>query len=750
MTETDPQGPSLIRLGKLANGKEFDKLEALWVDALNNPHYSWRELLPIAGQVGRQGAPERADTLLEMLIGWVEENRGPEAAFEAVRRAAVQLPGGKDIRPHLKRLFLLQHDNDPRLADLVGFLLEREDDLDRAVELASLYARLLPGCFATCVDFLVPGVVESFEGAKGIVGVRFKDREAEFGPATLSKLTPRPDDHFPALLLYAPQQLKEQALDDPVAFIKTALRAQRENRYSYRDLKQAVTELLGEAGWRSWWQKAKPLLKRDPMISMSSGSQPVFRLLRRADHYEERLQRRFDHAPDPQTALQVVLDYLGEIAREEKSGRCEGCADEKLLQHFGNGAARIAVACLKDQEPELALAGLALHAEIAARGVEVARPNPKAAGQVLGKLNDPGDLVFRLSESLLQKVLVYVRHSLPDRWGRVWARVLARSGKRMCDLIAKGLLEGGQEEALVTALQAAVAKPTNSPDLLGWLWRTRHTSGAMGKFLAGREDLPSDTIAEAMLALLDSIGKLYGMSMEEKHLKVLEAARAALSTQNNRPLLQLLDGAPKAEALRLKEILSTNAGLSSAHKAQLLGYLRSQHAELFVEVTREWEEPGRIYTTESGMRRTEEALQHIVKEEIPQVARQIGEAASFGDLSENSEYTAALEKRDQLASRATRLETELAMAKVIDHEMAASDFVNIGTRVTARPLPDGEPEVYTFLGPWDTDVDNRVLNYLAPLAQAFMGAKVGQTVVFGEGGEERRWEILAIEPAPGI
>ncbi len=750
MTESAPQGPSLIKLGKLANSKEFDKLEAEWVDALNHPHYSWRELLPIAGQVGRQGAPERADTLLEMLIGWVEENRGAEEAFEAVRRAAVQLPGGKDIKLQLKRLFLVQHEDDPRLAELIDFLLDQEQDLDRVVELASLYARLLPGCFATCVDFLVPGVVESFNGAKGIVGLRFQDREAEFGRATLAKLTPRPADHFPSLLLYGPERLRGLAQDDPVEFIKTALRSQRENRYSYRDLKQALTELLGEAGWRSWWQRAKPLLKRDPLIGMSAGSQPVFRLLRRADRYEERLKRKFDHAPDNQAALQVVLDYLGEIAREEKAGHCEECADETLLQHFGNGAARIAVACLKAQEPALALAGLALHAEIAARGVEVAKPNPRAAAQVLGKLNDPGDMVFDLSESLLQKVLVYLRQALSDRWGEVWARVLARSGKRMCDLIAKGLLEGGQEENLVAALRTAVNKPTNSPDLLGWLWRTRHTSGAMGRFLAARDDLPSDRIAEAMLSLLDSIGRLHGMSMEEKHLKVLEAARSALSTQNNRPLLQLLDGASRSEALRLKEILSANAGLSSAHKAQLLGYLRSQHADLFVEVTREWEEPGRIYTTEPGLRRTEEALQHIVKVEIPQVARQIGEAASFGDLSENSEYTAALEKRDQLASRATRLETELAMAKVIDHEMAASGFVNIGTRVTVRPLPEGEPEVYTFLGPWDTDVDNRILNYQAPLAQAFMGAKVGDTVAFGDEGEERRWEIVSIEPAPGI
>ena len=750
MTETNVGGPSLIKLGKLANGREFDKLESLWIEALNQEGYSWRELLPIAGQVGRQGSGERADTLLETLIGWVEENEGTEAAFLAVRRAAGQLPRGRNIRSHLNRLFLAMNGANPELVHLSDHLLKSEPDLDEIVQTLELYAQLAPGSFATCRDFLMPGVVEEFDGAEGRVTLRFGDRKAEFGLDTVKRLTPRSADHFPALVLYDPQRLSTLAEQEPAEFIKLALRSDREQRLSYRELKQSLTELMGEKGWRDWWQGAKAAIKRDPLIGMGGGTQPAFRLLRQADRYEDRLRREFDHGKEPQERLLKILVYLDEIAKEKRNGNCEGCTDEDLLLHFGNGAAKIAVACLQDQQPALALAGLALHAEIAAKGVGVARPNPRAASQVLGHLKDQGALAVDLAEGLLQRVLAYVKQVLPEAWGGVWAAVLARSGKRMCDMVAKGLLEGGQKEALLGALQAAVERPTNSPDLLGWLWRTRFTAGPAGQFLAEQETLPDRVVAGAMFGMLDSVGKLYGMSMEEKHLKVLESARAALATQNNRPLLALIDAADRPEALRLKEILAGNAGISPGHRAQLLGYLRSKHADLFVEVTREWDEPGTIYTTEPGLRKMQGNLNHIISVEIPEVARQIGEAASFGDLSENSEYTAALEKRDQLASRATRLENELAMAKVINHEMAGSEFVNIGTRVMARELPDGQPEAFTFLGPWDTDVQNRVLNYQAPLAMAFMGARVGATVVFGSDGEQRSWEVLSIGPAPGI
>ena len=229
-----------------------------------------------------------------------------------------------------------------------------------------------------------------------------------------------------------------------------------------------------------------------------------------------------------------------------------------------------------------------------------------------------------------------------------------------------------------------------------------------------------------MLTLLDAIGKLYGMSMEEKHLKTLEMARQTIATQASKPLLDLLEQADRHEAVRLKRVIESNGGLAPAHRTLLLGFLRAKHADIFVESAREWEDQTVTYTTAGGLRRQQGKLQNIIDDDIPAVAKQIGEAASFGDLSENAEYTAALEKRDQLASTATRLESELSQARVITPDMARSDFVNVGTRVTVRNDQSGAEEVYTFLGPWDTDTENRVLNYQAPLAQAFMGAKVGR------------------------
>ncbi len=746
MTEIESGGPSLIKLGKLANGKEFDKLELLWDEALDNTDYTWRELLPIAGQVGRQNAVDRAEPLMTKLVDWVEKKEGPKTALIAVLEAATQLPKGTRLLDRMKRLYTTAYPDFLELPDLLELLLSDKSDLASATKTINHYLQLQTGSYALENSFLMPGVVEEVNAENGTLSLRFDDRRAEYTLDKVMNLRPRPADYFPAMFLYAREELQNMANDDAVKFVKTALRSNRESRIMYKELKAKITELLGDKGWKGWWAKAKPALKRDPMISMSAGSQPTFRLLRQADKFEDRLRREFDFAKTPLDKLLKVMSYLDEIAREEKNGTCDGCVDDELLVHFGNGAAKVAVGVLKEN-PGQALAGLTLHAEVAARGVAVARPNPKAAAQVVSRIDDLGSLTQDLPEALLQRVLNYIKKAMPADWGTVWAAVLLRSGKRLCDSITRGLIEGGQTEALAAALTKTVERPTSSPDLMGWMWRGRFGSGSTAKFLLGLEDLSEVRMANGMFNLLDAIGNLYGMSLEEKHLKVLESARVALATQNNRPLLGLIDQADRREAIRLKGILENNGGLSPAQRTQLLGYLRSKYADIFIEITREWEDRGIIYTTEDGLRTYQEALNFIIDEEIPEVARQIGEAASFGDLSENAEYTAALEKRDQLASRATRMKNELLLAKVINLEMAGGDFVNAGTRVTAHASDSNTDEIYTFLGPWDTDVENKVLNYQAPLAMAFMGTKVGGTVTFGEGNEQRSWEILKIEPA---
>ena len=72
-------------------------------------------------------------------------------------------------------------------------------------------------------------------------------------------------------------------------------------------------------------------------------------------------------------------------------------------------------------------------------------------------------------------------------------------------------------------------------------------------------------------------------------------------------------------------------------------------------------------------------LTDLVRKEIPEATEAIRVAREFGDLSENFEYHAARQKHEVLSSRATRLQKEIRMVRLIDAETVDASKVSIGT-----------------------------------------------------------------------
>ena len=197
------------------------------------------------------------------------------------------------------------------------------------------------------------------------------------------------------------------------------------------------------------------------------------------------------------------------------------------------------------------------------------------------------------------------------------------------------------------------------------------------------------------------------------------------------------------QAGQIRSIVERNAGLTEDARSRILEIILRKHPALFLSTVPPWEEDV-IYTTEAGLERHQDAFTHLVNVKMAENAKAIGEAAAHGDLSENAEFTAALEERDLLAKKGGRMRAELAKARVIPTDMADGASVTIGSTVKARNLSTGHMETLVFLGPWDADPDNGVYSYRAPLSQAFMGKKTDDIVVVPTNAETRSWKIVEI------
>ena len=111
-----------------------------------------------------------------------------------------------------------------------------------------------------------------------------------------------------------------------------------------------------------------------------------------------------------------------------------------------------------------------------------------------------------------------------------------------------------------------------------------------------------------------------------------------------------------------------------------------------------------------------------------EVADQIKEARSFGDLSENSEYDEAKNEQGKLYSRIAELEEILQHVVIVDESNASTDTVTIGCTVTVADKNGNPMPAYKIVGSQESDPMNGIISEESPFGKALIGAKEGDTV----------------------
>lgn len=132
--------------------------------------------------------------------------------------------------------------------------------------------------------------------------------------------------------------------------------------------------------------------------------------------------------------------------------------------------------------------------------------------------------------------------------------------------------------------------------------------------------------------------------------------------------------------------------------------------------------------TQESLDKLKEELEYLKTVREQEVAEQIKEARSFGDLSENSEYDEAKNEQGKVFSRMAEIENVLAHAVVITDDMYAADEVSPGCRFTVLDMEFGDEEEYHFVGSQEADPMNGKVSDESPFGKALLGKKTGSIV----------------------
>ena len=139
-----------------------------------------------------------------------------------------------------------------------------------------------------------------------------------------------------------------------------------------------------------------------------------------------------------------------------------------------------------------------------------------------------------------------------------------------------------------------------------------------------------------------------------------------------------------------------------------------------------------------------EELEYMKTVREKEVAEQIKEARSFGDLSENSEYDEAKNEQGKLYSRIAEVENILANCEVIEATVAATGVVRTGSHVVVLDMDDNSEEEYHLVGSQEADPYQRRISDESPFGKALLDAKEGDVVSVDAPAGVMQYKILKI------
>ncbi|MDG2348017.1 MAG: transcription elongation factor GreA [Gammaproteobacteria bacterium] len=135
----------------------------------------------------------------------------------------------------------------------------------------------------------------------------------------------------------------------------------------------------------------------------------------------------------------------------------------------------------------------------------------------------------------------------------------------------------------------------------------------------------------------------------------------------------------------------------------------------------------------------------ILKEKRSQVSKAIGEAREHGDLKENAEYHAAKDEQRLNEERIANLETQIALAEVIDiSKLKDTGQVIFGCTVGLIDLDTEESFEFQIVGEYEANVSKGKLSIASPIARALLRKEVGETVLVETPKGQIEYEITNI------
>ncbi|MGE3182654.1 MAG: GreA/GreB family elongation factor [Phycisphaerae bacterium] len=724
----------------LAKQGDLDQFETVCLEHIGGDEAgALKDLVRPFQKLERGQKSERVATLAMTILENGDVAADAKSAYLIARSALFASPKSDDLRQRVVELCKKVYDDTPGFEQaLEASGLSGERPARAALKLLAVYLDLEPGdTLIGRMDDRAVKIVD-IDRENGILTLKRQDRNVTIPAAELAREYDRVDaSDFRVLRQLQPEKLATLIEKDPVELVVGLLHAHGESMDSDQLKNELVPRYVEVGQWSKWWTKARPILKRATKIRVEGRSPLIMSLQTEAVSLEDEAKTRFAEKRDPDHYLEVIESYYKDktALKEEPNAA--------LLAHFHEEIVSYAASIVAKRPAEALGCALVLQ-RLAENGMQLDDNSKGMAKEILAHAGEPVRLISRLTaDNYWSRAIALLPEARPEDALDIMVQLLPKAPATQLDALAKTLIKEDRAKSVEELIELAENKPLEYPEVLYWLWKNSKTKEKLDYW-----PTPTSLLRRA-LDTWTALGRAAGTKDDQvKHFRL--KMRAAFALKDHAILKDAIENLDEAAAVTVRRQLERIDGFGDTLRSKALELLRDVHPHLWqkrrVEI-QPWQDDRVIYSTQLGVEKKVAERDDIENVKLREIAVRIGEAASHGDLSENSEYKFALEERDLLRARLARINEDLSKAQAIDPLGIETGHIGIGTRVTFKNTTSGQERTMTFFGPFDTNVDAGTYSYLSPFAQGVMGAKLNEKLTLTLDGSEVEYEVVKIESA---
>lgn len=509
------------------------------------------------------------------------------------------------------------------------------------------------------------------------------------------------------------EELTNKVKNDPNWALKTIIRSFG-NSCDFKQIKaELVPSILDERSWTNWNAKAKKEIEKDASFGVDPNNSSAYIVRDHEISREEKLSNEFKAQKQFFARIDILMRF---IADEETDKESELFAD--MFTYFTGYLKSFST--VNEQ-----IVASYLVANHVGKVIPALYSQPRYTfSQIFAEIDNPA----RMYESLKDTKNTHLRDDylaaikLLPGWADIYIRLFPTALKQemIADLIAGGHTDKVQE--LAASCFENYREYRNA--VIYFFDKCQNEQWFRDAGIPYEKQL---------ITLVNCISQCYkeinGHVDTTENKKTINAAEDLLFKKGT--LVAYINDNDADAIKRIYTLVNDVKNLDGSEKAMLRREIQKKYPDFkFQETEEKAEAPRGLIVTKRKMDEKTAELDNLVNVEVPKNAKEIGEAAAKGDLKENSDFTAAKDYQRFLNGQIAKLQEELARAVVFDPTTVTTEYISFGTTATLYNNKTKKKDVYTIMGPWESNPAQGIISYMSPLGNALLNARRGEALNF--------------------